>query len=116
MSIKDRKHKIAVANRNKRLNNMNPNGNPQPQRQINIIAELEQYVSSYQLLTGEKPTLIVLVDPLYNLYIQTVQKNAEAFGLNPGFKNDEITFMGTKIEKKSPLIIPPSAPVEPKVN
>lgn len=97
---------------------MNPNGQQIPQRQINIIAELEQFVVGYQLLTGEKPTSITLTDAMYNLYVQTVQKHAEAFGLNPGFKTTDPTFMGLILLKKSPIIVPPgvNTPLEEKPN
>lgn len=81
---------------------MNPNQPPQ----INIIAELEQFVVSCQLLTGERPATLTLTDAMYNLYVQVVQKNAEAFGLNPGFKTEDPMFMNVKLMKKSPLITP----------
>lgn len=97
-----RKHK-ALRKLQKELEekHMNPN---QP-RQINIIAELEQYVLSYETLTGEKPKSIELVDAMYNMYVQAVQRNAEAFGLNPGFKSENPTFMGVTLLKKSPPIL-----------
>lgn len=94
----------------------------QPQRQqINIIAELQQFIASCELLTGEKPTSFSLTAPLYNLYVQTAQENAEVLGLNQGFRTEEPTFMGVKLIKKSPLIVPPSVnvptpPTEPKTN
>ena len=99
---------------------MNPNQPPQgQQRQINIIAEIEAVIVGLELLTGEKPASITLQETMYNMYIQTVQNNAEALGLNPGFKGDIPTFRGVKIEKKSPLIVPPTPPIatgEPKTN
>lgn len=86
---------------------MNPNAQSQ-QRQISIVAEIEGLIAAFELLTGEKPTSLTLQETMYNMYIQTVQNNAEALGLNPGFRNDEPTFRGVKINKKSPLIVPPS--------
>lgn len=94
---------------------MKPNQqlNPQQQKQISILAELEQFIFSCELLTGEKPASIMLTEVMHNAYVQTVLNNAEAFGLNPGFKTGEPIFMGVKLVKKSPLIVPPT---EPKIN
>lgn len=87
---------------------MNPNGQPpQPQqRQINILDELVKFITSCEILTGEKPASITLTDAIYNAYIQVAQNNAEDLGLNPGFKTGEPTFLGVKLVKKSPLIVP----------
>lgn len=90
----------------KELQNMQPNQPQQQPRPINIIAELEQFVVSCELLTGEKPASIVLTDTMYTLYVQTAQRHAESLGLNQGFKTEEPTFMGVKLVKKSPLIMP----------
>lgn len=97
---------------------MQPNGQPQPQgqpRQINIIAEIEGFIMACELLTGEKPASITLQETMYNMYIQTVQNNAEALGLNPGFKTGEPEFRGVKMVKKSPLIVPTTAEITPPV-
>lgn len=99
---------------------MQPNQQPQQTQQINILAELEQFIGSCNLLTGEMPASVTLTDGMYNAYIQTVQNNAESLGLNPGFKTGEPTFLGVKLVKKSPLIVPPPSastpPAEPKAN
>lgn len=86
----------------------------QQQKQINVIATLENFIQLVMLLTGEKPTSLTLTDVMYNMYVQAVLENAEAFGLKPGFKEDEPTFIGIKLIKKSPIIVPTSTtPIEP---
>lgn len=87
------------------LKTMQPQQQPQ-QTQINILQELDQFLFSCELLTGEKPSTITLTDVAYNAYVQMVQNNAESLGLKPGFKNDEPTFRGIKIVKRSPIVVP----------
>lgn len=91
---------------------MQPNQQPQQTRQINILVELQQFITSCQLLTGEMPASITMTDAMYNAYIQTVQGNAEDLGLNPGFKTGEPIFLGVKLVKKSPLIVPNPAGID----
>jgi len=84
---------------------MQSNGQP-PQRQVNILDELVKFITTSEILTGAKPDSITLTDAVYNAYVQTAQNNAEDLGLNPGFKTGEPTFLGVKLIKKSPLIVP----------
>ena len=94
----------------------------QPKRQqdlgLKVISALEDFIQLCTVLTGEKPNAITLTEAMYNSYIQESQRHAEVLGLNPGFKTEEPTFLGVKLVKKSPLIVPPTPtlPVEPKTN
>lgn len=68
--------------------------------------QLESYVQLSLFLTGKKPEKIELVENYYNWYIQEIQTQAEAMGLNPGFKGDKPTFLGIPLEKKVTIAVP----------
>jgi len=84
---------------------MNPN---QPQEQngpgLQIIQFLENFIQLCIGLTGEKPTSLTLTDVMYNAYIQESQRHAEVLGLKTGFKDDEPSFNGVKLVRKSPIV------------
>ncbi len=90
---------------------------PQPPNPgLQIINFLENFIQLSVQLTGEKPTSIILTDVMYNAYIQESQRHGEILGLQPGFKTGEPEFSGVKLEKRSPLIVPPPVAPEVKAN
>src|SRR6185503_21255187 len=80
---------------------MNPNQPPQKPAGIEIIAALENFIQLCTVLTGEKPSSILLTEIMYNSYVQESQRHGEVLGLKPGFKDDEPMFNGVKLNKKS---------------
>jgi hypothetical protein len=88
------------------------NGQAQPQYSFQ---HLEQFIALCQMLTGQKPTTITLVDSFYNWFIQETQRHAETLGLKPGFKDDQPVFNGVKIMKKTEIVKPDLQTIQ-KVN
>ena len=82
--------------------------------------QLETLIQLNVFLTGEKPKKIVLVESFYNWYIQEVLDQAEAMGLQAGFKDDTIVFLGVLLEKRvkveTPKIVEPNGASLPKKN
>lgn len=64
------------------------------------LQQLETYIQLSVYLTGEKPTSITLNPNIYEAHVQTINNQAEAMGLKPGFKDDKVTFLGIPLEKK----------------
>lgn len=86
----------------------------QNQSALAILQFLEQFIQLCITLTGDKPTAVTLTDVMYNAYIQESQRHAEVLGLNTGFKNEEVSFNGVKLVRKSPIEVPQGANVTPK--
>ncbi len=61
------------------------------------IKYLENYIVLTALLTGEKLKELTVTPDFYTFYVQDAQRNAEALGLNPGFKDGQPSFMGVKL-------------------
>lgn len=73
------------------------------------LKHLETFVQLTQFLTGELPKVIRLASNVYEAHTQETQHQAELMGLNQGFKDDKVTFLGIpleKIEKKVEIITP----------
>lgn len=75
----------------------------QPEATPFSFSHLENYIALHQVLTGNKPKIIVLLPQVYDLFIQEAQRHAETLGLNPGFKDDKPTFLSVVITKQSTL-------------
>lgn len=93
-----------------KIKTMQSNSNPNPQIGLQIISFLENFIQLCVTLTGEKPATITLTDAMYQAYIQESQRHGEILGLKPGFKEEEPTFNGVKLVKKSPIINPTQQP------
>lgn len=79
------------------------NGQNQPQMSFQ---QLETFIQLSMFLTGKKPEKLELVEAYYNWFIQEVQRQAEAMGLKPGFKDDKPVFLGVPLEKKVTIVTP----------
>jgi len=81
------------------------------QKVVYSFKHLETYIQLSVFLTGKKPEKIELVEGFYNWYTQEVFFQAETLGLNPGFKDEKITFMGVPLEKKVTITMPTNGKV-----
>ena len=68
------------------------------------LGQLETFVQLHVFLTGGKPEKITLVPDFYNYYVQEIQHQAEAMGLQQGLKDDKVTFLGIPLEKREPEV------------
>lgn len=69
------------------------------------LKQLETYVQLHVFLMGGKPDKLELAPHYYNYYVQEVQNQAEAMGLQQGFKDDKPTFLGVELEKKAEIAV-----------
>lgn len=87
------------------LDRKNMDSTPQDQGIQYSLKQLETYVQLHAFLMGTKPEKLVLVPSFYNYYVQEVQNQAEAMGLQQGFKDDNPTFLGIPVEKKIDIAV-----------
>ena len=92
--------------------------NGQPQKPQYSFAQLENFIQLYTFLTGIKPQQIELTPQIYDMHVQESQRHSDTLGLNLGFRNNEPTFLGVRLIKKTPIEVAkvmPDAP-PPAVN
>lgn len=80
--------------------------NPSNQEIQYSFKQLETFIQLSVFLTGKKPEKIELVEGYYQWYAQEVLNQAEAMGLKPGFKDEQMTFLGIPLEKKVTILTP----------
>lgn len=70
------------------------------------LSHLESFVAFHMAYCGKKPESITVLDDVYNWYIQEINNHAESLGLKPGLAGEDPTFLGIKLLKKSPVVVP----------